>query len=144
MIRTLTVHQPSAHMIVAGIKVVENRTWPTHHRGRVLIHAGNRYDHEIADWMERRGFHPPKPYESVHGAIIGHVEIVDCVADYCGLWSSFGAGGGPATWHWRLANAVMLDEPVEATGKQGWWEPAPDVLDRLILSAGVKGDAFDE
>lgn len=40
MMRTLTVKQPWASLIVMGIKDVENRTWTTPYRGRILIHAG--------------------------------------------------------------------------------------------------------
>ena len=36
----LTIHQPWAWAIMAGIKRVENRTWRTSHRGPLVIHAG--------------------------------------------------------------------------------------------------------
>ena len=29
--RALSVRQPYAYLLVAGIKTCENRTWPTHH-----------------------------------------------------------------------------------------------------------------
>jgi hypothetical protein len=37
--KTLSVKQPHATLICAGIKRVENRTWTTDYRGRLLIHA---------------------------------------------------------------------------------------------------------
>jgi hypothetical protein len=37
--KTLSVKQPYATCICAGVKTVENRTWKTDYRGRLLIHA---------------------------------------------------------------------------------------------------------
>ena len=38
--KAITIKQPWASLIVEGIKDIENRTWKTSFRGRVLIHAG--------------------------------------------------------------------------------------------------------
>jgi hypothetical protein len=46
--KALTICQPYAHLIMAGEKVVENRTWPTTYRGSLLIHAG-----KSRGWLER-------------------------------------------------------------------------------------------
>lgn len=35
----LTMHQPWASLLVAGVKRVEGRSWQTTHRGRLWIHA---------------------------------------------------------------------------------------------------------
>ena len=35
----LSMHQPWASLLVAGIKRIEGRTWSTNHRGRLWIHA---------------------------------------------------------------------------------------------------------
>lgn len=39
LVKTLSVRQPYAALICAGVKTVENRTWKTDYRGRLLIHA---------------------------------------------------------------------------------------------------------
>ncbi len=39
-VKTLTVRQPWAALILAGIKHHETRTWTTAHRGQLAIHAG--------------------------------------------------------------------------------------------------------
>ena len=42
--KTLSVKQPYASFICHGIKTVENRTWSTDYRGKILIHAsGSAY-----------------------------------------------------------------------------------------------------
>jgi hypothetical protein len=37
--KVISIKQPYATFICAGIKTVENRTWKTNYRGRLLIHA---------------------------------------------------------------------------------------------------------
>ena len=37
--KAITIKQPWASLIAAGLKDIENRTWKTNFRGRVLIHA---------------------------------------------------------------------------------------------------------
>lgn len=50
--RTLSVRQPYATLIVAGVKKIENRTWRTEHRGRIYIHAsGDQYAWPDADCL---------------------------------------------------------------------------------------------
>ncbi|MDR2553726.1 MAG: ASCH domain-containing protein [Treponema sp.] len=40
--KVLSVRQPYAALICAGVKKVENRTWTTAYRGRLLIHASGK------------------------------------------------------------------------------------------------------
>jgi hypothetical protein len=80
-IHCLSIRQPYAWLIVNGIKPVENRTWPTKFRGRVLIHAGLTYpkrDHrqDLESWGDR-GY--PTDRDSMIGCIVGEAVIVDCV-----------------------------------------------------------------
>ena len=46
----LSVKQPWAALLVAGLKTVEVRSWPTRRRGRVLIHAGRVADDRPEGW----------------------------------------------------------------------------------------------
>lgn len=80
----LSIRQPYAWLIVQGIKPVENRTWATKFRGRVLIHAGVTYpkrDHrdDLEEW-EAQGY--PEVRESMIGGIVGEAVIVDCVRSH--------------------------------------------------------------
>jgi hypothetical protein len=48
--KAITVTQPYASSIVYGGKDIENRSWYTHYRGPVAIHAGAKfYEHELFD-----------------------------------------------------------------------------------------------
>jgi hypothetical protein len=105
--KALTVRQPWAGAIVRGEKCVENRSWPTNYRGRLLIHAGAAGDGE------------PKR------AIIGSVEVVDCVRLEPGseAWRAHEPWVWPDHWHWLLADARQFRRPVECSGSQGLWTP---------------------
>lgn len=80
----LSIRQPYAWLIVQGIKPVENRTWGTKFRGRVLIHAGVTYpkrDHrdDVEEWGDI-GY--PTDRDSMLGGIVGEAVIVDCVRSH--------------------------------------------------------------
>jgi hypothetical protein len=116
--RVLTVRQPWAWAIIHGGKDVENRSWPTRHRGALLIHAGSAFEPEGYQTVQRLASHQPPPAgEFMHGAIIGVVELVDCVLDSDSKWAVAGE------WHWRLHSPRALDEAVPCAGKLGLWRP---------------------
>lgn len=79
----LSVRQPWAWLIVHGGKDVENRTWATKVRGRVMIHASlgltvYEYAH-CAVFARRNGVQIPAFRNLYRGGIIGSVEIVNCL-----------------------------------------------------------------
>jgi hypothetical protein len=76
--KALSVCQPWAWAIVAGIKKVENRTWRTKHRGPLVIHASRSQRYRGGDYT---GLLPGLPAweELDFGALVGIVELMDCV-----------------------------------------------------------------
>jgi len=102
--KAITIKQPWASLIVEpdldnpgfGIKPIENRTWLTKFRGRVLVHAGLSFE---KNWWKM--MNPPIVKENIEGykfiqknknklptgAIIGSVEIVDCVINHPSVWA---------------------------------------------------------
>lgn len=104
--KALTVRQPWASLIIAGVKDVENRTWRTSYRGRLLIHAGrgrDTCDHEVPDDLPG-------------GVILGSVTLLDCVRDHPSPWSI------PASWHWLLGDVQPWARPVPVRGQLGLWD----------------------
>jgi hypothetical protein len=86
----LSVRQPYAWLIVNGIKPVENRTWPTRFRGRILIHASANYpkrdyDDDRKAYHDRWGVAYPNRDELV-GGIVGSATVVDCVTAHPSEW----------------------------------------------------------
>ena len=71
--KVITIKQPFASLIAAGIKEYEFRTWKTNYRGEILIHAGKGVD-KIA--MEKFKYYN-LDYPS--GCIIAKVNLTDCI-----------------------------------------------------------------
>jgi hypothetical protein len=77
--------EPWASLIITGVEDVENRTWPTRYRGRVLIHSSLRADDTSSEDIERR-FGVSLPAELPLRGIVGITEIVDCVGPHTSRW----------------------------------------------------------
>lgn len=91
--KTLSIRQPWAWHILNSGKDIENRSWKTNYRGRVLIHAskgiGNVKEFDAAnDFAERIAgkIYVPGVDLMMRGGIIGSVEIVDCVTSSDSPW----------------------------------------------------------
>jgi ASCH domain len=99
----LSVRQPWAWLIVNGLKDIENRSWRTHHRGPLLIHASmsaGGYTEDI-EWVERKhGISVPRELDT--GGIVGVVDVLDCAERHRSKWFKKGNFG------WVLANPHPL------------------------------------
>lgn len=73
----LSVKQPWAALLVAGVKAIEVRKWSTRRRGPVLIHAAKVPDDRPVAWS-----HITTPelaaLAELRGGLIGYGEIDDC------------------------------------------------------------------
>lgn len=112
----LSVRQPWAWAIAAGLKDVENRSWPTSYRGPLLIHASRKpFPGGIAE-LRRMGIDVPTD-ELVFGAYVARVQLVDCVTDADSEWAIRGM------YHFVLERAHRFAYPVEARGRLGLFDP---------------------
>lgn len=126
--RAISIKQPWATLIVAGIKPVENRSWPIRHRGPLLIHAGKRIDWEGFERIDQLGLDLPDPDVLHRGGIIGQVDVVGCVSDSRSPWAS------RDRWHWIVANPRPLPfEPMP--GRLGLFNVGDDDQLQLELKA---------
>lgn len=113
--KAITIHQPYAHLIIAGGKQIETRSRNTNIRGRIAIHASKKKS-KLS-----------KCYKDIdYGAIIGTVELVDCipVEKIINKLSVFELSAGDYSdgrYAWIMENPIKFKEPVFAKGKQGWW-----------------------
>lgn len=96
--KAITIKQPWASLIVHGIKDIENRTWRTNFRGRVLIHTagshGRKFSVNLTDAQTKAAL-ATITKETMFGnmpfdSIIGSVEIVDCVQNHPSIWAEKG------------------------------------------------------
>lgn len=76
--RALSLKQPWAGLVVAGLKSIEVRRWKTHHRGPLLIHASTYDDERPQGWA--RVPVEARPLCALKGGIIGEVTVIECRA----------------------------------------------------------------
>src|SRR4051812_5208588 len=77
-LRVLSVRQPWAWLIVQGYKDIENRTWSTTYRGRLLIHASSKKPSLDLLLQVKRDFKLNLPECFDLGGIVGFADVVDC------------------------------------------------------------------
>jgi len=100
--KCMTIRQPWATLISLGIKLVENRTWFTKHRGPLLIHAGLGIDQAGFDLAAQLGIDLPNPLP--RGVIVCQVNVVDCIPLHSVMKPNGPFCCGPVCW--------LLDSPV--------------------------------
>lgn len=119
--KALSIRQPWVHHIFFDGKPVENRSWATDYRGDVLIHASSAFDGKAA---EKRSFlidYPHAPF----GALVGIVEITDCVTEMDSEWF-FGPYG------FVMTNKHLI-KPIPCKGALGFFTPDIDFNQIQIL-----------
>lgn len=89
--KAITVRQPWAWAILYAGKNIENRSWRTHIRGPIAIHAAKRltrseYEAAIESLPRRWRKEVPAFEEMTRSAIIGLVDLVDCVTESKSRW----------------------------------------------------------
>lgn len=153
---TLTICQPYAQLIVAPAhelprgcspKRVENRVWKTDFRGNCLIHAGKSrawmWPKNVADFGD----------SLVFGAIIGVVEIIDCIPIQRGAINdptdpAVISDENAAKYPWLrahqhsegpfglvLANVRRFREPIARNGQQKFWFVPDSLVESAIATA---------
>lgn len=124
--KAITIKQPFASLIAAGLKEYEFRSWKTNYRGEILIHAGKGIDKEAMKKFESLKLEYPS------GCMIAKADLTDCVPVteavkedlraknflvYSGTtenpeWNGYG---------FKLENIKTL-EPIFTNGMLGLWE----------------------
>ena len=100
----LTVHQPYAAQIIAGLKTREYRSWrvPGLVGERLAIHAAQSLDDAARALLQRHSL------PVVTGAVLGSVRVA--------AMRRHGDG-----WAWLLEDVRPFARPVPAIGKQKLW-----------------------
>ena len=143
--KTLSIRQPWASLIANGIKNIENRSWKTNYRGRIYIHVSaskfkgitNLFTSEQLNIIQRN--HQEKGFPLIntlpYSAIIGEVDIVDCVLNHESIWADqmkthkcehtnmqILNKGQKYVWNWVLVNPVLYEKPINnVKGKLSFW-----------------------
>jgi ASCH domain len=122
--KALSIRQPYAWLICRGYKDIENRNWTTGIRGRIYVHAGvsriylkdaennlakRLSGSQLADYLANKN-------TLSFGAIIGEVDIIDCITKSESPWFT-------GTYGFLLANPVLYDRPLPCKGKLNFFKP---------------------
>lgn len=132
--KVLSIQQPWASLIVAGIKDIENRTWkPKETPGRILIHASKKctmrtVSNEPLEWVqeifnEQLFGNLPNFPDMPDSSIIGYVTVDAIDKDNAhSIWAA-GESCTEDLYYWHLKDAYMFDEPIKGVkGKLHLWD----------------------
>ncbi len=132
--RAISLHQPWASAITAGIKSWETRSWYTTYRGIIIIHAAKtrQWESLIQD----------EPYRSdlaaaginnfddmPRGCAVGVAELTAVLKTGAGMamidlsdrekrWGNY----GPGRWAWQLRFITPFSETIPLRGMQGLFD----------------------
>lgn len=126
--KTLSIRQPWAWAIMAGLKRVENRDWSTKYRGTLLIHAGLRLDRAPRTHALFAQLEIVVPDNLPRGVILGSVELVD-VLPVDSLAEDPWAFGELC---WILKNPQSFARSVPQKGRLGLFDVAVDLLSPVV------------
>jgi hypothetical protein len=144
--KTLTVHQPWASLIVFGFKPIENRSWRTDYKGPLLIHSSaNRRAYceahlttaqlnhlfSLLNYRNHKSnnFRFNEFKNSIKfSSIIGIVNLLGCFKNVINPWSE------PYLWNWAFDNPIFFPVPItDIKGHQSLWNyDIPDQFQNLI------------
>jgi hypothetical protein len=112
--KAITIRQPFAWLIVKGRKNIENRTWRTHYRGPLLIHAAAKFADIPLPEIEQTYKVKLPPIDDMRcGGIVGICELVDCASAHPSKWFH-----GPYGFILRNAKALPFRK---TAGSLGLW-----------------------
>lgn len=132
--KALSIIQPWASAIAFAGKDIENRSWRTHYRGPVAIHASAKCWTEmlqnpwrvkqggekrpIIEWINKGRKRVGLELESEDNILCSHIiaigMLVDCVEKSSSPWF-----GGPYGW---VIQGIVPIEPVPFSGTLGLWD----------------------
>lgn len=145
--KTISLRQPWAYLLCAGIKDIENRTWklPEKYKGeRVLIHASGKpamkgfygvpFPDEFWNNLSDKGKDKLAGDIDVRSAIIGSVRFVDCVVNHTSIWAEkstpieldefgFPIKYDKKIYNWVVEDPILFEKPIlDVKGRLRFWD----------------------
>lgn len=131
-IQALSIRQPWAELIVAGHKLVENRTWRTLHSGLLVIHAPAAIDKRALAALREAGTVLPDQLPT--RAFLGFVTLEGIHDEHDGCCAPWGE---PAVKHWTLTGPQRFAAPAPGSGAQGLFDVPIDVAATVRRLTGI-------
>jgi hypothetical protein len=125
--KAITVTQPWATLIAVGHKRIETRSWQTHYRGTIAIHAAKTWTKADKAFAAEEVALGRLPVCYPLGAVVATARLVDCrrtqelALEISGLERHLGNYDW-GRWGFVLEDVEPLEEPVWARGALGLWE----------------------
>lgn len=124
--KVITIKQPFASLIAAGIKEYEFRAWKSKYRGKLLIHAGKGINKKAMEKFKCYNLEYPS------GCIIAICDMVDCIKindevrmmlrDKNELvYHNVASDTSNEGYGFKLANVKKI-EPIYVSGKLSLWD----------------------
>lgn len=135
--KTISLHQPYASLIMLGLKKHETRHWrpPESYIGqRIGMHAAQKlwnFPDIPMDLIAPFTQHTdagPRVTKPPAGALLGSVLLAEVYQadqarrDAADPFDVLAGDWSDGRWLWRLEDPQTLPEPIPMRGKQGWWE----------------------
>jgi hypothetical protein len=140
-VKALTLRQPYATLVAIGAKRIETRSWRTHYRGPLAIHAAATFARHARELCSREPFRSAlwaSGYAQAGslpvGLVIARCRLLDCLPTWAeaGLEHGEIPPAGSAEWAfgdyrpgrfmWLLADVEPVEPPRPARGALGLWE----------------------
>jgi hypothetical protein len=146
-LKAISLWQPWATLLAAGVKTWETRGWATSVNGVVAIHSAKRRTMDqkfswghfqaipevrvLGDW--------DSPVDYPFGAIVGVGHLTRCVQmnednlgtpEKPGIWSEFEKAFGDyrvGRWAWRFEYTQRFHRAIPCAGQQGFFEVEVDL-----------------
>lgn len=121
--KAVTLWQPYAQAVAAGLKHYETRSWATRYRGPIAIHASIKPLTKQSQDLTIRYAIP----ELAYGEIIAYADLVDCVLMTeeliaCQNQPELDFGDWrPGRYAWQLENIRLPQQKTKISGRQGLW-----------------------
>ncbi|HEY1020688.1 MAG TPA: ASCH domain-containing protein [Flavisolibacter sp.] len=134
--KTISLLQPWATLVIRGVKTIETRSWQTAYRGPLLIHASQGKKGSVLCKQAPLREHIPDFTALPFGAIIGSVTLQDIVpVEMLHLPAAAIAAGtleekafGDDTrgrYAWLFTDPIPLETPIYLGGSLGLWNYHP-------------------
>lgn len=119
-IRALSITQPWATCMFTKGKNVENRSWNTHQRGYIAIHASSTFGSDRFEACKKEYGVAIDPEEIEFGEILGFAKLVDVV-------THDNVTKGTRKWFegdygFVFEDFIELNEPVPVKGTLSFWK----------------------
>jgi hypothetical protein len=131
--KTISLLQPWATLVIMGVKTIETRSWQTAYRGPLLIHASKGKKGSILCSRPPLSQYIEDFHRLPFGAIIGSVSLQEIVPveqlhlsgrQIANLTLEETAFGNEAKgrYAWLLSDPVALQTPIPVKGTLGLWD----------------------